>query len=273
MFWFSPAKINLSLHVLGKRSDGYHELFTQMQTVSLGDFIAIDTAEYDSLLCSDPEIPTDGTNLVWRAVESFRNETGWQEPLSIQLDKNIPAQAGLGGGSSNAATTLWALNAMTGRPLEVERLIELGASIGSDVPFFFNYGGAICRGRGEIMEDVDSQRKKYTIVKPHYGLCTKEVFAKTVRYSTEIDCNNPIYFHNDLENAAFLLKPELAKLKADLLARGYDKVMMTGSGSALICEGNGDPTGIECQFFQVRGIGRFINEWYSVQEVSFHAGF
>lgn len=272
MFWFSPAKINLFLHVLGKRPDGYHELLTRMQTVSLGDFISFDKSEYDSMVCSNPCIPTDSSNLIWKAVYAFRSATGWDEPLSIQLDKNIPSEAGLAGGSSNAATMLWAMNATMGFPLTIDQLILLAEQIGSDVPFFFNYGGAICSGRGEIMVDCDSSRKKYTIVKPPYGLSTREVFAlsKVGMWGGQVVEGKE--FYNDLEVPAFLLRPELAELKRKLVDRGFDRVVMTGSGSALICEGEGDPMGLGAEWYEVGGIGRFTNEWYSIQEASFNAG-
>lgn len=130
----SPAKINTILKVLGKRQDGYHEIFSIMQAVSFFDTITIKLAAKDTFTCSDATLRMDGANLVVKAVELFRKTTNIDQPLSIHLEKRIPQGAGLGGGSSNAATTLFGLDELFKTQLD---LLSLGACLGSDVPFFF----------------------------------------------------------------------------------------------------------------------------------------
>ena len=132
----SPAKINLFLRVKARRADGYHELATLMQTVGLCDTITMELAEHDSLSCTNPQIPTDTSNLIWKAIHAFRKHTGMNCFVDVGVDKKIPIQAGLGGGSSNAATALKGMNTLCGSPLSVEELMMLGAQVGSDVPFF-----------------------------------------------------------------------------------------------------------------------------------------
>lgn len=145
----SPAKINLFLRILNRRRDGYHNLASLFQTVDLLDQIHLSLDERDSLSCSDPTLPVDHTNLVTKAVELFRAKTGMAFNVRAHIDKKIPAQAGLGGGSSNAATTLWGLNTLLKNPATPQQLQVWSAEIGSDVPFFFSLGTAYCTGRGE----------------------------------------------------------------------------------------------------------------------------
>ena len=110
---FSPAKLNLFFAILGKRPDAYHEIFSLNQTISLGDTLRVELADTDLLTCNDPKIPVGPSNLIWRAAALFREKTGFWQPLRIHLDKHIPVEAGLGGGSSNAATVLFALNTLS----------------------------------------------------------------------------------------------------------------------------------------------------------------
>lgn len=123
---FSPAKINLFLHIVSKRSDGYHELSSLFQTITLGDRLTIELSDKDQLSCSDPQLPIDSTNLVLKATALFRKKTGLNPFFKIHLDKKIPIQAGLGGGSSNAATALWGCNLITKANLSSHTLKEWG---------------------------------------------------------------------------------------------------------------------------------------------------
>ena len=133
---FSPAKINLFLRIVSKRTDGYHNLSSVFQTLSQGDTLTIERHDRDLLTCTDPELPTDGANLVLKATELFREKTGLKHFFKIHLIKRIPTQAGLGGGSSNAATVLWGCDQLAQTKIALATLKHWGAEIGSDVPFF-----------------------------------------------------------------------------------------------------------------------------------------
>jgi len=148
------AKINLALYVLGKRSDGYHDIATLIQAVDLKDTLTLDPeAERLTLACSDPHLPTDDGNLVCKAVRVLEHRVGRSLPVRIQLTKSIPVGAGLGGGSSDAASTLWGLNRLFDLGLTVAEMQELGAGIGSDIPFFLTSGQALAEGRGERLHE------------------------------------------------------------------------------------------------------------------------
>lgn len=241
----SPAKINLFLQILHPRPDGYHELASLFQTISLHDTIEYSLSTQDSLTCTDPEIPVDASNLIFKAVNLFRLKTNLKFNISIHLEKRIPQKAGLGGGSSNAATTLFALNELFNHPLSIQELKSLGSEIGSDVAFFFSEGTAYCTGRGEIVENLKPlPETNLWIVKPNEGLSTPLIF-KNFQMSDAHKKNpqdvlnsflngNPDYF-NDLEPAAFRALPALKTFKNDLKNRGFKTVLMSGSGSAFFC--------------------------------------
>jgi len=144
----APAKINLVLEVLGKRDDGYHEIRSLVQTISLCDVISLELADVISLECSEPSLQTSD-NLVVQAAELLREVTGCQKGVKIKLEKRIPWDAGLGGGSSDGAATLLALNRLWKLKLKTSDLIELAARLGSDIPFFIHGGAALMEGRGE----------------------------------------------------------------------------------------------------------------------------
>lgn len=176
------AKINLTLDVLGKREDGYHDLKTVMQTVSLRDDIEIDvgTGKPWTLLCDKEDVPCDERNLAWKAAklyeEAMHKDLGG---IEIRITKRIPRQAGLGGGSADAAAVLRALNDHYGNPLSIMALAELGAQIGSDVPFCVVGGCAMCEGRGERMRRLPNMPDCVIVVcKPEFGVSTPELYAK-----------------------------------------------------------------------------------------------
>ncbi|PJD95036.1 MAG: 4-(cytidine 5'-diphospho)-2-C-methyl-D-erythritol kinase [Parachlamydia sp.] len=248
--FYSPAKINLFLQILARRADGYHQLATLMQTIGLADRLHIELATHDELTCTDADIPTDETNLVRKASALFRQVSGLNVHCKVHLEKQIPHQAGLGGGSSNAATTLWALNQLTGKPFTTQQLLETSAQIGSDIPFFFSQGTAYCSGRGEIVEAVPyASVDAVTIVKPMEGLATATIYQSLnldnvcKQSSQEVlksfSSQNPLYF-NDLEPPAFSRMPMLSTLKKTLTERGFRTVLMSGSGSAFFCLGEGN---------------------------------
>ncbi|MEM1283117.1 MAG: 4-(cytidine 5'-diphospho)-2-C-methyl-D-erythritol kinase [Chlamydiota bacterium] len=268
----SPAKINLFLKIISRRDDGYHELASLFQAVSLFDTLTFKRCEEkDRLNCSDPEIPVDDRNLVIQAVNLFRKESGLDFFVDIDLDKQIPSQAGLGGGSSNAATTLWALNEMFGKPVTLPVLKSWGTKLGSDVPFFLSTGTAFCQGRGEVMKDLGPLKisSKFVLTKPSFGMSTADVYRNLdISRFQERDLLNDlntflggdgVYF-NDLEEPAFRLSPELLSFKQSLKA---EQVLMSGSGSAFFCVG--DKVSIPCGTWQtkVSPVNRQATGWYT----------
>ncbi len=256
---FSPAKLNLFFRVLGKRADGYHEIASLFQAINVGDFLTFEvTKGEDELFCSDSSLPCDESNLIFRALRLFREKTKESFGLRVFLEKRIPMEAGLGGGSSNAATTLFALNELKKTGIEEKELQHWGAELGSDIPFFFSKGTAYCRGRGEIVTDVSHfPPVSGWIARPlHKGLSTALVYQKCTQQAL---CDAP--FFNDLEPAAFSLMPELLQLKKELQAFGFDQVSMTGSGSAFFCLGKKTAPSLSgVQFIPFQSIQR--ERWY-----------
>ena len=176
------AKINLTLDVLGKRADGYHDLQSVMQTISIRDDVEIDvgTGKPWRLLCSVEGIPTDEKNLAWKAAKSYCDAMGKDpEGLEIRIVKRIPSGAGLGGGSADAAAVLRALNRHYGDPLSVLALAELGAQVGSDVPFCVVGGTAMVEGRGERLRKLpDMPDCLFVVCKPDFSVSTPELYGK-----------------------------------------------------------------------------------------------
>lgn len=268
----SPAKINPFLRILNKREDGFHELASLFQAVDLVDILSFEIAQEDLFTCSNPDLPIDSNNLVVKAVNLFREQSGKTFPLHIHLEKHIPVEAGLGGGSSNAATALYALNQLSGKPFSDYELAALGAKLGSDVSFFFSSGIAYCTGRGEIVEDVDLPLTSYTLCKPAFGSSTQAVY-KALKLNSCLNVDpitllnnfqgNIPHYINDLEPAAFAVYPALEAFKLTLLASGFETVLMSGSGSTFICIG-ADKTAVSHEFFvKVNVLKRKTNSWYN----------
>lgn len=270
----SPAKVNLFLKVVRRRRDGYHELASLFQAVALCDEITFVLASRDRLTCTDPSIPTDGSNLIVKAAELFRRKTGCSFGLEAHLTKRIPHQAGLGGGSSNAATTLWALNELHGRPATTPQLQSWAAEVGSDVAFFLSEGTAYCTGRGEMIEPISPLAPhSITIVKPPYGLSTKQVY-RTLQID-QLQDHDPqqalriwqegdFCFFNDLEHVAFTIRPELKILRDQCQQQLKSSVILCGSGSALFGMGElRDFKFQNTQIFSTCFLNRSGNEWYS----------
>lgn len=273
---FSPAKINLFLRIGAKRPDGYHNLSSLFQTVSLGDTLTIELHAHDQLTCTDPELPTDTSNLVLKATELFRQKTGLNLFFKLHLLKRVPTQAGLGGGSSNAATTLWGCNLLAKTDLSVQTLQQWGAELGSDVPFFFSQGTAHCTGRGEFVAPVPPlPSRPLWIIKPPYGLSTREVYQRyepTAIVTEQSAKDELMHFlagtlppFNDLEAPAFELKSELENLKKRLMEMGFETVLMSGSGSAFFCLGHGKPSMVTVAATQATFINRAADQWYAYQ--------
>lgn len=278
---FSPAKINLFLRIVRKREDGYHDLASLFQAIDLGDLLTFSLSNKDDLTCEGPcseDLPLDNTNLVYKAVDLFRRKTGLDFSVKIHLLKMIPLQSGLGGGSSNAATTLWAMNELSGRVASLPQLIQWSGEIGSDITFFLSQGTAYCTGRGEIIKPIDAildqfYKKTFPIFKPVWGLSTPQVF-KNLNFK-ELEPRDPEeilqsfikgapHYFNDLEPPAFKVSPELHQFKEGLRASGFPLATMSGSGTTFFSleERRSNSLPSRCQHFQVRFIRRAEGQWY-----------
>ena len=266
--FISPAKINLFFRVLYKREDGFHEIASLYQAIDLCDTLYFTLSKRDSFTCSDPSLAMDENNLVYKALELFREKTGRCDPISIHLEKRIPREAGLGGGSSNAATTLFALNQLFSTNLSQKDLILLGSCLGSDVPFFFSSGTATCTGRGEKIQEMPFPEGLHLsplwIAKPKIGLSTPLVY-KACKPELLPQREADSLFYNDLEAAAFSICPELEALKQTLLESAFETVVLCGSGTAFFCIGMGHPPQIEgIEFFQTKPFSKENATWYAI---------
>lgn len=246
----SPAKINLFLKIISKRPDGFHELASLFQTIDFSDQLEIKLSPNDHFTCSDPRIPHKD-NLALKALKLFREASHLSFSITCHLTKIIPLQAGLGGGSSNAATMLKGLNTLLDNPLSNDKLHSIASQLGSDVPFFLEGGTALCEGRGEIITSLPNlPRKSLWIVKPSIGISTPEVYKKLDLSKAEFK-NIPAIisghqkgegeFFNDLEAPAFLIEPSVKQLKDQLLDQGFFPVLLSGSGASLFCFGDHTP--------------------------------
>lgn len=246
------AKLNLTLDVLGKREDGYHDLRSVMQTISIRDDIEIDigTGKPWILKCDKEGLPTDARNLAWKAAEEFFSAVN-KDPdgLEIRITKRIPSQAGLGGGSADAAAVLRALNRHYGAPFSILALAELGASVGSDVPFCTLCGTAMVEGRGERLRKLpDIPDCVFVVCKPSFSVSTPELYQKIDQ--TEIakrpnqQAMESALLAGDLgkvaENLCNVFDPvvtaqhlELNYIKSIFNSYGSVGQQMTGSGSAV----------------------------------------
>jgi len=249
----APAKINLSFQIKGRRPDGFHEIETLMAPISLADRITIERAGDDGEIrftCDDPSLPAGDDNLVVRAAKLFRQRANITSGITIALEKKIPHGAGLGGGSSDAASTLLGLNELFAAGLPQDELLKLAAELGSDVPFFVVRSAAVCRGRGEIVEPTSlAMKMRLVLFKPNFSVPTPWAYVRW-KESKELpgaDYSpqefNGIRFVNDLERPVFEKFVLLAHLKMWLRQQPEVAVsLMSGSGStvfAVVREGAG----------------------------------
>jgi len=248
----SYAKINLTLDVLGKRADGYHELVTVMQTVDLYDTLCLTITEEDGVrvICSRPELSNE-ENLVVRAAQAMRRSFSLTQGLIIELYKRIPVAAGLGGGSSNAAAVLLALQQWWRLPLSLPDMLAMAASLGSDVPFFLRGGLAVCEGRGERITPLaphwPTSMRWLLLLKPALGVSTATVFHSLPASDyTDGTCSQAVctalaakgelhleHLHNSLARGVLELYPEVAEAREALLRAGAPCVRLSGSGPTL----------------------------------------
>lgn len=241
----APAKVNLFLRVLGKRPDGYHEILSLMQPVSLYDEIEVAVSDGDGIeAASDsPEAPGGRENIAYRAASLFFDRTGVRKRVSISIKKKIPVGAGLGGGSSDAASVIMALNGLLGTGIPDRELMEMGAKLGSDVPFFFLKGPALARGRGEVLESTSLPSLYYVLINPGFHVPTAWVYSSLrltkkgenniLLYSSEVFADRDGLkkaLMNDLEAVTIGRYPEISALKEKLAEAGASGTLMSGSG-------------------------------------------
>ncbi len=240
----APAKINLSLKILGDHGDGFHEIETLITPISLCDELRIKKSNSEKGIefrCDDPTVPMGAENLVLRAAKAFFAATRLEPAVSIELKKKIPHGAGLGGGSSDAATTLLALNQLFETNLARDQLAKLGSTIGSDVPFFIFESAALCRGRGELVTPTElPERLSLLLLKPDFTVPTTWAYSRWhdsreipgVTYTAQEFLSQT--FVNDLERPVFEKFIFLARLKMWLLRQPeVGAALMSGSGSTI----------------------------------------
>lgn len=253
---FSPAKLNLFLAITGRRADGFHELVSVAAPLDWGDTLRAERAEADALTCDDPAVPVDGSNLVLKAAQAFRAASGWAGGVRFALEKRIPIGAGLGGGSSNAAAALRALNRLAARPLGEAALAEVAASVGSDCALFLHEGPVAMRGRGERVAPLPApaaarlRGRRVLVFKPAFGISTAWAYgqmaarapasylpaadaeARLAAWVRDDGARAEELLFNNMEAAAFAKFPALPLLLERLRAEFGLQPRMSGSGSA-----------------------------------------
>jgi len=249
----SPAKLNLTLDIVSRRRDGYHELVSLMCPIGLYDELRLTPAHGIEIACTHPGVPVDDTNLAHRAARAFFSCIGRGDGVRIDLTKRIPMGAGLGGGSGNAAAVLLALNRCYGEPLDRGALMALGRPLGADVPFFILGRPAVAQGVGERLAAVERLPPRWAVVVyPGFGISTRETYEGLCREVLEPNLaltksenlHNPLllkvrngpperYLHNDLEAVVLPHHPELIDIKRAMAQNGAAGTLMTGSGSCV----------------------------------------
>lgn len=252
-FTFSSfAKINWFLRILGKRADGYHEIITVLQTVSLCDELTFDLREDAEIVlgCDTPEIPTDSSNLIIKAALALRERLQCTLGADVKLAKRIPAKGGLGGGSSNAAATLVALNALWRGELKIDDLIPLASELGADVPFFLHGGRCVATGTGTTISPLpDGPKQHLIVVTPNASVSTAHAYASLNAASLTTSDSASILsssfaelvsadsrqwrLQNDFERVIFEIEPEIERVKMALLEAGARGALLAGSGSSV----------------------------------------
>ena len=244
------AKVNLCLDILGRRADGYHELRTVLQSISLHDTLTLSLSRSPGihLVCDDPSLPLGRENLVWRALDSLRRVLHLRAGIQVALSKQIPAGRGLGGGSSDAAAALVGLLRLTRRKLPASRLLEIASSLGADVPFFLGGGRVLGVGRGdEIYPLPDLPRRAVLVVSPaSIAVPTRDAYAWVTSTLTDRPapskilsfcalCWSPQWsgLSNGFEKVVFARHPRLRSIKRKLLQGGAAEAALAGSGSAV----------------------------------------
>jgi len=240
----SPGKLNLRLDIVGKRADGYHELRSLMERVDLSDEIQINIVEKGiQVTCDNETVPEDENNIAFKAVKEILAYSSRNVGVEINIKKKIPIAAGMGGGSSNAATVIKGINHLLKLKLAKEKLMQIGLKVGTDVPFFLFEGPALAEGVGEQLKKIKSMPKLlFLIVNPNIPVSTESVYRKfpieSIRangkfevpsiYRTKRDVAKIL--HNDLEKVTIKEYPVIAEIKDELMKLGAIASQMTGSG-------------------------------------------
>lgn len=244
------AKINWFLRIMGKRDDDFHEICTAFQTVSLHDKLTFSPSDEIALTCDQSNIPTGEKNLIFRAGLVLRDKFKIKNGASIHLEKRIPAPGGLGGGSSNAAVALLGLARLWRIEVDLAELCEIGAALGSDVPFFFFGGTALGAGRGTEIIPIDEIEENFMlVVTPPVEVSTRDAFARLnaarlTNPSPESSLNvcrseaeklnlRHSSLENDFEPTVFKIEPEIRRVKEKLLRLGAVHALMSGSGGSV----------------------------------------
>lgn len=280
----SPAKVNLYLNLLGKRSDGYHEIETVIQAIDLCDELTLEeTADEISISSDDPDLPTEEANLAYRAARSVVEKLGINKGVRIFINKRIPQAAGLGGGAGNAATTLLGLNRLWDLGLGPRRLAEFGKSLGTDVPFFVSgEATAFCTGRGEKVRGLSSRTIWYCLVAPSIRVSTQEAYSR-VRYRSvgltrphndvrmliqaleegDLQSIRPLLY-NGLEQAVKELAPLVPKVTELMKSLGAEGASMSGSGSCCfsLCHDRKEAVDLATKISSLGGWRTFVARTY-----------
>lgn len=274
----APAKINLSLDILRKRDDGYHDVEMIMTTIDLYDRIELEELKQNEIMVSleSKFVPSDERNLAYKAAYIFKQKYNIEAGVHIKIDKRIPVSAGLGGGSSNAAAVLRGLNKMWSLNVSIEELAQLGLQIGSDVPFCVMNTTALVKGRGEIIEKLPAPPSCWVVLaKPNIGVSTKTIFQRVIveelshpnTYEVIQALNEQDlvslckHSGNALEKITTTLYPEVQRIKEKMEEGGAPNVIMSGSGPTVysLMKQEGKAQRI------YNGLRGFCNEVYKVR--------
>ncbi|UNC90693.1 4-(cytidine 5'-diphospho)-2-C-methyl-D-erythritol kinase [Candidatus Contubernalis alkaliaceticus] len=251
IYFPARAKINLSLDVLAKRPDGYHQVEMVMQSIELADMLTFTFRKGSEVLftCSHLKVPSDDSNIIMKAVRRIREETGTNKGVSIHLEKRIPVAAGLAGGSTDAAAALLALNTLWDLGLSGDKLLEIGAELGADIPFCMKGGTCLARGKGEELTLLSPLRPMWVLlvvfpisvstaeIYGHFRLMGLKGRPDTSAVIKALEKGDlpalKISCANVLESVTLERYPQIAKKKRDLLKKGFSGTLMTGSGPTL----------------------------------------
>lgn len=276
----APAKINLGLDIIGKHEDGYHELSMIMISVDLNDYVTVSDLETDGIIMesNNHKMPLNARNDVFKAASLIKERYGIKKGVKIVLEKSIPICAGLGGGSTDAAATIRALNKLWELNLSKDEMIEIGFAIGSDVPYCLDAGCALITGKGEVVQCLNTHLSSWVVlVKPDFGISTRTIFS-------EIDCNTISrvdiealktailaedykamieHMGNSLEDVTISRKPFIQKIKDKMMKCGADVALMTGSGPTVfaLCPSEKRADRV------VNGMRGFCKEVYKVRTI------
>jgi 4-diphosphocytidyl-2-C-methyl-D-erythritol kinase len=275
----SPAKVNLRLEILKKREDGYHELRTILQKINLHDLLhfSLKKERGISIKTNHPHLPVGKRNLVYQAVQSILKKSDYKGGVLIEIEKRIPLGAGLGGGSSNAATTLKAMNQLLKINLPKKELMAMGLEIGADVPFFFLEGAAIASGIGERLKKIELPGLWFVLIYPNFEVSTRWAYQNFIltkrRFNfnlhgllrTPKEISNLLW--NDLEGVVSREYPQIGVMKKMLYSAGALGALMTGSGPTVFgvfSEEGGASEAYKKVKKMVRGRGWSVLNAYSI---------